>query len=300
MELRHLVTFKTIFDLGGFTKAAESLGYAQSTVTTHIQALEDEVGAPLFDRLGKKVLLTQTGEQLMPYAIEMLKLYANAKNISANSHVPAGTLTIAAPESLTIYRLPPIIKEFIHLYPRVQLILKPSYSNTEALRLLRNGEYDMVFLLDEEWAEPDLYVENLVHEHLVLIAPPNLHPYPWLQLLEAIPNSTFLSTQQGCSYRKLFDYYLQEQGVAPKTSLEFWSIEAIKQSVMCGLGLSILPSFSVAEEVKEGKMAGTVWEQSNKVFTLLAFHKNKWQSSAFQMFLQLVRKHSAVWKEHQS
>ncbi len=166
--------------------------------------------------------------------------------------------------------------------------------------MLRTGEYDMVFLLDKEWAEPDLYVEKLVHELLVLIAPPNLHPYPWSRLVETISNSTFLSTQQGCSYRSLFDSYMQEHGVAPKASLEFWSIEAIKQSVMCGLGLSILPSFSVASEMKEGKLAGASWEHGNTLFTLLAFHKNKWQSAAFKMFLQLVRNHSAVWEKQQS
>jgi DNA-binding transcriptional LysR family regulator len=300
MELRHLVTFKTILDLGGFTKAAENLGYAQSTVSTHIQSLENEFGGPLFDRLGKKIVLTQTGEQLMPYAIEMLKLYSNAKSIPVSSHVPSGTITIAAPESLTVYRLPPLIKEFTHLYPQVQLILKPSYSNAEALRMLRTGEYDMVFLIDRAWAEPDLYVEKVVHDLLVLIASPNLHSYPWARLLEAISNSTFLFTQQGCSYRKLFDSYLQEQGVEPKASLEFWSIEAIKQSVMCGLGLSILPSFSTDAELKEGKLAGTVWEQGNTLFTLLAFHKNKWQSAAFKKFVQLVRNHSAVWEKQQS
>jgi DNA-binding transcriptional LysR family regulator len=256
--------------------------------------------APYLTDWGKKIALTQTGEQLKPYAIEMLKLYLNAKNIHATTNVPSGTLTIASPESLTVYRLPPIIKEFIQLYPQVQLILKPSYSNVEALRLLRTGEYDMVFLLDKEWAEPDLYVEKLVHELLVLIAPPNSHSNIWFRLLEAIPNSTFLSTQQGCSYRKLFDSYLQEQGVSPKASLEFWSIEAIKQSVMCGLGLSILPSFSVDAEMKEGKLAGVVWEHGNTLFTILAFHKNKWQSAAFKMFLQLVRNHSAVWEKQQS
>ncbi|MDF2682681.1 MAG: LysR family transcriptional regulator [Brevibacillus sp.] len=300
MELRHLVTFKTIADLGGFTKAAENLGYAQSTVTMHIQALEEEVGAPLFDRLGKKVVLTQTGEQFMPFAIEMLTLYANAKNIHAASHVPSGTLTVAAPESLTVYRLPTIIKEYVQLYPQVQLILKPSYSNAEALRQLRTGEYDMVFMLEKEWSEPDLHIEKLVTEPMLLIAPPHFHSYPWPRLLEALSNSTFLFTQQGCSYRKLFDSYLQEHCVSPNTSLEFWSIEAIKQSVMCGLGFSVLPHFSTLSEMNERKLAGAVWEQGTTVFTSLAFHKNKWQSAAFKMFLQLVRKHAAGWEKQLS
>ncbi|MGG3452226.1 LysR family transcriptional regulator [Domibacillus aminovorans] len=63
MEIRHLITFKAIVDMGGFTRAATYLGYAQSTVTAHIQALEQEMGAPLFDRIGKKVQLTEVGSQ---------------------------------------------------------------------------------------------------------------------------------------------------------------------------------------------------------------------------------------------
>ena len=72
MEIRHLQTFITIVELQGFTKAAEHLGYAQSTITSHIRILEDELGEVLFDRLGKKVILTHVGKKLVPYAKQML------------------------------------------------------------------------------------------------------------------------------------------------------------------------------------------------------------------------------------
>ncbi|MCR8643807.1 LysR family transcriptional regulator [Paenibacillus sp. N1-5-1-14] len=300
MELRHLITFKAIYDYGGFTKAAEHLGYAQSTVTSHIQSLESEIGVPVFDRLGKSVILTQTGEQLMPYAIEMLKLYTNAKNIAASSEHPTGTLTIAAPESLTSYCLPAIVKEFVQSYPKVDLILRPSHSNSEALRQLRSGDLDMVYMLDRMLEEQDLHIENISHEPLALIAPPTFRACSWSQLVEAIPSSTFLFTQSGCVYRDLFESYLQELRISPKASLDFWSVEAMKQSVMCGLGLSILPYFAVSSEISEGKLTGVVWEQDVELKTQLVFHKNKWQSAAFKRFLELVRKRASQWgnQEH--
>ena len=75
MEIRHLQTFVTIAELGSFTKAAEYLGYAQSTITSHIQILENELGEILFNRLGKKIILTNLGKELIPYAKQMLEVY---------------------------------------------------------------------------------------------------------------------------------------------------------------------------------------------------------------------------------
>jgi len=75
MEIRHLQTFITIVELDGFTKAAEHLGYAQSTITAHIQILESEMGEVLFDRLGKKIVLTSVGKKLLPYAKQMLNIH---------------------------------------------------------------------------------------------------------------------------------------------------------------------------------------------------------------------------------
>src|SRR5690625_2396626 len=121
MELRHLITLKTIVERGGFKKAAEHLGYAQSSVTTHIQELEAEVGKPLFDRLGRKVILTHYGERLLSYAIKIIDLHAQALNPDEE---PTGDLIIGISESLTIGRIPPILLEYKRSYPKVNLSLK--------------------------------------------------------------------------------------------------------------------------------------------------------------------------------
>lgn len=94
MEIRHLQTFMTIVELEGFTKAAEHLGYAQSTITSHIQILESELGEVLFDRLGKKIVLTNVGKDLVPYAKQMLQVYKDIKNITSDKNSVSGDLTI--------------------------------------------------------------------------------------------------------------------------------------------------------------------------------------------------------------
>lgn len=96
MELRHLHTFKTVAEVRGFTRAAELLGYAQSSITAQIQFLEEEVGAPLFNRLGKKITLTEAGKRLLPYACEILKLHDSALETTKESGIPSGTIVIGA------------------------------------------------------------------------------------------------------------------------------------------------------------------------------------------------------------
>lgn len=81
MEMRHVKTFCAIVKYGNFSKAAHALGYAQSTVTAHMKALENDLHIPLFDRLGKKVLLTKAGHQFHPYALELLSIYEKAQEI---------------------------------------------------------------------------------------------------------------------------------------------------------------------------------------------------------------------------
>lgn len=124
MELRHLNTFKTIVDTGGFKKAADSLGYAQSSVTNHIKELENELGYLLFDRLGKQVVLTQAGKRFLPYALEIIDLYAKSKEAVLNTVDLAGELTIGVSESLLLYWLPTFITNFTKTYPKIELTLK--------------------------------------------------------------------------------------------------------------------------------------------------------------------------------
>ena len=124
MDLRQLKTFQVVATALSFTRAAERLDYAQSSVTAQIRALEEELGVPLFDRLGRRVALTDSGARLLEYADKLLSLADEAYLAIAETDEPTGQLVISAPETLSAYRLPPLLKQFRQKFPRVQLILR--------------------------------------------------------------------------------------------------------------------------------------------------------------------------------
>ncbi len=299
MESRHLFTFLTVVETGSFTAAARKLDYAQSSVTAQIQALEQELGTPLFDRIHKRILLTDAGRRLQPYAQEIARMHNLAREaIGATGDQLGGVLHIGAPESLAAFRLPPIIKEFRQLYPAVQIILKPGGCN-ELQELLRRGELDIVFLLQERIEDYELKIDLLVEEKMALVAPPD-HKLTELSVVEPshLREQTILNTESGCSYRVLFEKVLNRHGIFLDPSIEFWSNEAIKQCTMAGLGLAFLPFITVQHELEEGKMVALNWDDTDqRVSTYISYHTKKWQSPAQSRFIEMAHKHAEHWRK---
>ena len=110
MDLKNLLTFKTVVTQGSFSKAAEALSYTQSTITFQMQQLEQELRTRLFEKIGRKMVLTQVGRQLIPYVDEVLSAVEKLSDFDASLSDLSGTLRIAAGESLLCYRLPPVLK----------------------------------------------------------------------------------------------------------------------------------------------------------------------------------------------
>ncbi|MFX0110988.1 LysR family transcriptional regulator [Bacillus pumilus] len=284
MELRHLITFKTIIDKNGFNKAAEHLGYAQSSITTHVKELEKELGRPLFDRLGKRVILTHFGEQYLPYANQIIELYEQSLTIDKE---PQGDLTIGISESLTICRIPLILLEFKQKYPKVSLYVK-SLENYDVTKSLQSGDIDLALILENKnWTQEELYIEELVRERMVFISPHS----------KGDTLNTALYSDLRCSYKSVFDDYIISNELYIKDSIEFQSIEAIKHCVKNGLGVSLVPFFSVKEELKNGLFKGEkVSNQQNSLSTYLTYHKNKWLSPSINSMIELVQKHAKTWE----
>ncbi|QQZ59941.1 LysR family transcriptional regulator [Paenibacillus sonchi] len=297
MESRHLFTFLVVVETGSFTRAAQKLDYAQSSITAQIQALEAELDQPLFDRISKKIILTDAGRRLLPYAQEISRMHTLAEVALRSDTELSGALRIGAPESLAAFRLPGIIKEFRGRYPQVQITLKPGVC-WELTEFVRSGELDLVFLLQPETEYKDLHTETLIQEAMALVAPLG---HPLLELAEVLPHhlkdETILHTETGCTYRTLFERHLNSHGVFPDPKLEFWSVEAIKQCVTAGLGLSFLPMITVQSELAEGKLARLHWnDESQRVATQIAYHHKKWKSPALAEFLSTIQKHAAEWR----
>lgn len=300
MESKHLFTFLVVVETGSFTRAAQKLDYAQSSITAQIQALEAELEQPLFDRISKKIILTDAGRRLLPYAQEISKMHTMAENALRSETEISGSLRIGAPESLAAFRLPGIIKEFRSRHPQVQITLKPG-ACWELTEFVRSGELDLAFLLQPETEYKEMYCDTLIHEVMTLVAPLD---HPLLELEEVHPlhlkNVTILHTETGCTYRTLFERHLNSYGVFPDPNLEFWSIEAIKQCVMAGLGISFLPMITVRRELAEGKLGRLNWnDESQRVATQIAYHSKKWKSPALSEFLGTVQKHAVMWREEE-
>src|SRR5258708_32366229 len=136
MELRQLGTFRLIACTLSFNRTAQILNYVQSSVTTQIQVLEEELGVRLFDRLGKRVALTDAGMRFLPYAERILALSEEARQAVADEEVPTGSLTITASETLCTYRLPAPLRQFHDRFPQSKRIFRPFPLTNLRLRLL--------------------------------------------------------------------------------------------------------------------------------------------------------------------
>jgi len=291
MEIKQLITFKTAAENLNFTQTAKILNFAQSSVTAQIKSLESELGKPLFERLGKRLILTEDGRKFKLYADKMIMLNEEAKQAISGDKESAGSLIIGAPESQCTYRLPQILKEFKNQYPNVKVVFKPAYSDEKARKQLIEGAIDFAFIMDTSKPEDVLKVEKLIKEDFKMVASPD-HPFITKKEIQStdLIHETLLLTETGCSYRNLFEEMLSAEGVYPLNKIEFVSVEAIKQCVMVGLGIAVLPSMVVETELKMGKMTELAWKGfPSPVFTQIAWHKDKWMTPHLQAFIQLTR-----------
>lgn len=288
MDIKLLNTFLMVSDFLNFTKAADALGYAQSSVTAQIRQLEFEMGAVLFERIGKRVTLTQAGRKLAPYATQILQLADNMKNAVSDTERPSGTLTIGTAESLSIYRLPAILKEYRKLYPAVDIELK-LLSCSEFPERLSGCTIDIAFAIGAK-IETNYTEEVLeVPEKILILACPG-HPLTVKKNLKPADFSqeALLLTGKDCCYRGAFIIRMASENVNPRVVLETDSIQVIKQAAMSGLGICVLPEIAVAEEVSEGKLAVLDFDTKDfRIVSQLLHHKDKWLSPAMNEFIRL-------------
>ncbi len=289
MELKQLQTFKTLAEKLNFTRTAQLLNYAQSSVTAQIQGLEIELGVPLFERLGKRVLLTTAGERLLPYANEILRLADEVQVTVPGDEIPNGTLTIGAIESLTTYRLSPILGEYRRRFPQVELVFRTGIC-ADLRKEVINGRLDLAFTLEDVVRHDQLVFEEMIDETMLILAHP-MHKLVQNKEVHAtdLDGETILVTEPGCSYRTMLEQTLESTGLK-NMKIEFSSIEAIKRCAMVGLGVTLLPKVAVTEELISGKLAVLPWRGVEFPFvTRMVWHKDKWISPALQAFIQIAR-----------
>jgi DNA-binding transcriptional LysR family regulator len=285
VELRHLTTFRAVATGLSFTRAATQLGYVQSAVTSHVKALEEELGVRLFDRLGRRIVLTDAGSQLLDYADKILQLTHEATTVVRGDE-PGGPLTVSAPEVLCAYRLPAVIRRLHDQHPKIQLLFRANPTgalDSNLQRALANGDIDVAFVLEEAIASTDaLRVEHLTSEPLVVVAAPE-HPLARAAGVSAVDldGVPVLLTEMGCGYRRVFERALNSAGARAAIAGEFTSGETVKRCVEAGTVIGVLAAISVTAELRTGRLVALPWKGPALVLSsYLVAHKQRWISPA--------------------
>lgn len=290
MELRQLKTFQKVGKLLNFNRAAEALNYAQSTVSVQIRSLEEEFGVPLFDRLGKRVILTEAGQALMRYAQKMLDIEEETLSEVSGRTQPRGSLSIRIPQSLGICFLPEILSNFRTRFPKVGFDINScAYHALE--QELKSGITDLAFLLAESMDAKDLKFELLGITPLLIVVMAG-HPLAQRQSIDIndLHGEAIIFPKHDCSYRMVFEQMLMAEKAKPACIFEMNNVEAIKQCVMRGVGIALLPEFSVTSEIKSNQLAVVPWrEEILETGILMIWHKDKWISPTLQAFMSTVR-----------
>ncbi|KOR89669.1 LysR family transcriptional regulator [Paenibacillus solani] len=291
MDLNYLHTFREVAARQSFTKAAEELGYAQSSVTTQVQKLEMDYGVKLFERYGRGLRLTKSGEELLKYAIQMLELYHQSKEKLTKQG--GGTLSIGAIDSLAAYFLPSVIHQLRTKHEDLIIRLQPDREDS-IVNKVREGEYDLGLILENKPQDSSLNWISIREEPLLLIARPD-HPLlaePVIEL-EQLADAEWIMTEDSCNYRLMLEKVLRASGIPLRIGLELGNPEAIKRYVMSGTGISLLPRMVAEEEIKRGELAILPFTHPDiRLDIQIVVHPKKWLSHSLRDAIELLKSES--------
>ena len=253
-DSRQLRAFCVLARTGSFTQTARELHLTQSGVSHSMKALENDTGCRLLSKLGKKVVLTQAGEQLLHHAAKVLQEMENARESLARlGKWGQGRLRLGASTTACQHLLPAVLREFKESFPEHVITIEPGDTPALVSSLLRQ-RIDLALALAVE-KEPQLECHPLFTDELHFILSP-LHPWAQAGRIDRseLPRQNYiLYSKQSFTFRLVEDYFRQEQMVL-NTVMELGSIEATKELVKLGLGVSILAPWAARKELEEGSL----------------------------------------------
>jgi LysR family transcriptional regulator, cell division regulator len=286
MDIAELKVFEAVARLGGMNRAATELNTVQSNITARIRALEVDIGCPLFERRPRGVALTAAGRRLLPYALRVMRLVAEAGRAARDDGAPRGLLTIGSLETTAALRLTPLLAGYAANYPHVDLVLRTG-TTQELVAATLEQNCDGAFVCGPV-GQPELQEEVVFHEELSLLAAPGVS-----SLDKALGGRSGTGEVQavvlraGCSYRQRLETLLARRGVTVRRHLEFGTLEAIFGCVAAGLGITLLPR----------ALLGPIWAADRvsvhslppaeaRVDTVFIRRREGFTSSALKAFLE--------------
>jgi DNA-binding transcriptional LysR family regulator len=256
LDSRQLHAFAALARRGSFTLAAKDLFLTQSAVSHAIKALEDDVGCRLLDRIGRRVLLTQAGEQFLRHTEKILReMEAARAGLDHLTKWGHGRLRVGASTTACQHILPTVLREFRQSYPKCEIRIEPG-DHGQQLDLLRGGQIDLAIVLEPppqallEFAFVPLFQDEL----RFVVAP--LHP--WAKLghapLESVAAETLVLYNKSSQTFRLVSECFREEKIVLNNVIELGSMEAIKELVKIGIGAGVLASWVARSELEAGSL----------------------------------------------
>lgn len=282
LEGRFILAFIALLEEKSFSRAADRLGYVQSTVTTHIQQLEKISGQKLFHRFPRGVELTEAGKVFSKYAYQYVHLCQSLKESMNELDEPCGTIQIRIQESFFLTRMLPFTQEYTRNFPSVTLRIEQG-SHQEILK----GTLDYVLdfgIVPQNPKRHDVLFHPLIKETIVFAASGELARKVESAGAEILNNELFISSGTSCLYHTTAVDVLNNAGIKVNDALELPSLEMIKQIVSCDKGFALVPEIAINNELKAGKLEilplGTKINFSHG----LIVHKNRELNSTAKSF----------------
>jgi DNA-binding transcriptional LysR family regulator len=290
MTLRKLEIFYCVAEKLNMTTVSKEMHISQPAISQMIKEMEEELEVRLFNRLGKRLYLTDEGELFKTYSRRMLNLYQEFEEVlEEKKDFKKGKLKLGASSTIGIYVMPKLIQEFIKEFPEIDISLKIGNTEDIANMILKN-DIDFAFV-EAEVDMNEIKSEEIWKDELILITNPK---HRWGDLCEIdeseLKNEKFILREEGSGTRKVFEAAMKNNHIKYRESFTLGNTEAIKEIIMTGLGISCLSRLTVKKELDEGKLRGYRIKkfEINREFNLI-HHKDKHFSSLMKEFIQKGR-----------
>lgn len=289
MELRNLITFIHVAELGSFTKAAEQLGYSQSTVSFQIKQLEEELGCLLFERINHTITLTERGHELVSYAHGVRALMDEFKE-SLTKEELSGSIHIVTPDSICDDMINSHYIDFHEKYPSISIRFTTGDSAL-MLDMLDHNEADFIITLDSRLYNKDYIIakEQPLSMHFVANAASKFAGKKKLSVKDII-DEPFILTEHGQGYRRVLDRELAKMSLEITPVLEIGRTDIITATIAGNNMVSFLPDFITKDLVDSGVLCYLdVCDIHIDIWKQLIYHKNKWMSKSLKTFIDYVK-----------
>lgn len=290
MDLKNLITFIHVAELGSFTKAAEQLGYSQPSISFQIKQLEEEFGCLLFERINHTITLTEKGHELVYCAHQIRALTDSFKESVAENDECSGHIHIVTPDSVCEEMINSHYIDFHNRYPDISIRFSTGDSAV-MLDMLDHNEADVIITLDNHLYNKDYIIakEQQLSMHFVTARNSKFAIRKNLSIKDII-NEPFILTEHGQGYRRVFDRELAKKSLEITPFLEIGRTDMITSMLTQSNMISYLPDFVTKPLIDSGELCYLdVTDMNIDIWKQLIYHKNKWMSKSLKAFIEYVK-----------